>query len=79
MAYQNKNMSVIAYANGWTMWMYRTTDSMTFLDEDWMYFPKQIVDLMAVGDVIYIVSKGQAYQRCVVEIKDGKALLGFIQ
>ena len=76
MAYQNKNMSVIAYANGWTMWQYKTEDSIELIDEDLHYLPKAVVNLMAVGDVIYITSKGITYQRQIVDIHNGTATIG---
>lgn len=31
MAFQNKNLSVIAYANGFTMWHYKTNDCLSDL------------------------------------------------
>lgn len=75
MSFKNIDMSVIAYANGWTMWHYRTQDELALvLNTD--YFPKRAVDLMAVGDVIYVTSKGSTSQLQVLKIENGKALLG---
>lgn len=69
------DMSVIAYVNSWTLWHYKTQDELAFvLNTD--YFPKKIVDLMAVGDVIYVSSKGKTSQLQVLKIENGKCLLG---
>ena len=75
MSFKNIDMSVIAYANGWTLWHYRTQDELALvLNTD--YFPKKIIDLMAVGDVIYVTSKGKTSQLQVLKIENGKCLLG---
>ena len=76
MAFKNKNMSVIAYANGWTMWQYKTEDSIELIDEDLHYFPMNVVTLMAVGDIIYITSNGTTYQRQIVDIHKRTATIG---
>ena len=76
MSYKNKNMSVIAYANGFTLWQYKTEDSIDLIDENLGYFPKSIVDLMAMGDMIFISSKGLTYIRQVVNIYNGNATIG---
>lgn len=76
MSYKNKNMSVIAYANGFTLWQYKTDDSIDLIDENLGYFPKSIVDLMAMGDMIFISSKGLTYIRQVVNIYNGNATIG---
>jgi len=76
MSYKNKNMSVIAYANGFTLWQYKTDDSIDLIDENLGYFPKTIVNLMAMGDMIFISSKGLTYIRQVVNIYNGNATIG---
>jgi hypothetical protein len=76
MAYKNKNMSVIAYANGFTLWQYKTDDDIDLIDENLGYFPKTIVNLMAMGDMIFISSKGLTYIRQVVNIYNGNATIG---
>ena len=74
MSFQNKNLSVIAYANGFTLWHYKTQDKMSEIDTD--YFPKKIVDLMAVGD-IFIINVGDGnYIKAIEEIEDKKVKLG---
>lgn len=76
MGYKNRNMSVIAYANGFTLWQYKTDDSIDLIDENLGYFPKSIVDLMAMGDMIFISSKGLTYIRQVVNIYNGNVTIG---
>lgn len=52
MAFQNKNLSVIAYANGFTLWHYASTDKMTAIATSG-YFDS-VKTLMNVGDIIII-------------------------
>lgn len=75
MSFKNMDMSVIAYANGWTLWHYKTQDELALVLNTG-YFPKKIVDLMAVGDVIYVTSKGKTSQLQVLKIENCKCLLG---
>ena len=75
MAFDNKNLSVIAYANDWTLWHYRTQDKIEDV-VDVGYFPERTVDLMAVGDVFYITIGGFTYQRQVINIENRKVTLG---
>lgn len=58
---KNKNLSVIAYANGWTLWQY--TDKTISVDEiEQVGFFDRVQDLMAIGDVIYLVAKDTVKQ-----------------
>ena len=52
MAFQPRNWSVIAYANGFTLWHYKTEDYLKDIKDG--YFPKNALDLMNVGDIIII-------------------------
>lgn len=52
MAFQNKNLSVIAYANGFTLWHYASEDKMAVITASG-YFDS-VKTLMNVGDVIII-------------------------
>lgn len=70
MAFQNKNLSVIAYANGFTLWHYKTQDGVEDLQGE--YFPKNIVDLMAVGDMLIINASDGNYIRFIKSIKNKK-------
>lgn len=73
MSFQNKDLSVIAYANGFTLWHYKTQDKMSEIDMD--YFPKDIVRLMAVGDMIIINSCDGSCIKAIKSIQDGKVEL----
>ncbi len=55
--FRNKDLSVIAYANGWTLWQYYTEDSLETVEVDG-YFDK-VSCLCATGDIMIIVAKGQ--------------------
>ncbi len=52
MAFQNKNLSVIAYANGFTLWHYAAAEKMDTISAAG-YFDS-VKTLMNVGDVIII-------------------------
>ena len=50
MAYNPKNLSVLAYANGFTLWHYGTTDTAAVVDTAG-YF-NSAADMLRVGDMI---------------------------
>lgn len=50
MAYQSKDLSVLAYANGFTLWHYITTDAATAVDTAGYFNPA--VDMLRAGDII---------------------------
>ena len=52
MAFQNKNLSVIAYANGFTLWHYVANETITAISTAG-YFDS-VKTLMNTGDVIII-------------------------
>lgn len=52
MAFQNKNLSVIAYANGFTLWHYAANEAMTTICAS-AYFDS-VKTLMNTGDIIII-------------------------
>ncbi len=52
MAFQNKNLSVIAYANGFTLWHYAATETMTTISASG-YF-NSVKTLMNTGDIVII-------------------------
>lgn len=52
MAFQNKNLSVIAYANGFTLWHYAANEAMATIIADG-YF-NDVKTLMNTGDIIII-------------------------
>ncbi|MFQ6778154.1 MAG: hypothetical protein ACLRFI_02560 [Alphaproteobacteria bacterium] len=52
MAFQNKNLSVIAYANGFTLWHYAASETVSAISTSG-YF-NSVVTLMNTGDLIII-------------------------
>ncbi len=52
MAFQNKNLSVIAYANGFTLWHYAANETMTAISTAG-YFD-DVKTLMNSGDIVII-------------------------
>ena len=50
MAYQSKNLSVLAYANGFTLWHYTTAD--TAAEADTAGYFNDASDLLRSGDMI---------------------------
>ena len=57
MSFKNKNLSVVAFCSGWTLWQYYTEDSLKTVELDG-YFDK-VSHLCATGDIMIIVAKGQ--------------------
>lgn len=49
---KTKNLSVIAYSADFTLWHYKTQDYLKDIQDG--YFPKNVLDLMNVGDIIII-------------------------
>jgi hypothetical protein len=52
MAFQNKNLSVIAYANGFTLWHYSASETLATITANG-YF-NNVKTLMNIGDIIII-------------------------
>ena len=52
MAFQNKNLSVIAYANGFTLWHYKANETLTAITTAG-YF-SSVHTLMNTGDIMLI-------------------------
>ena len=52
MAFQNKNLSVIAYANGFTLWHYAANETLATITESG-YFDN-VKSLVNTGDIIII-------------------------
>lgn len=50
MAYSSRNLSVLAYANGFTLWHYGTTDTAADVDTAGYFNPA--ADMLRVGDMI---------------------------
>ncbi len=51
MAFQSKDLSVLAYANGFTLWHYTTTDTAAIVDTAG-YF-NDASDMLRVGDMVF--------------------------
>lgn len=76
MAFKNRGLAVIAYANGITFWHYITNDdSIEKIDQDNKYF-SVVNTLMKCGDVFWITTAGGTFQRQITEMKDGTVKLG---
>lgn len=70
--FRNKDLSVIAYANGWTLWQYYAGDSLETVEVDG-YFDK-VSHLCATGDIMIIVAKGQVGKETAIRsivLEDG--------
>lgn len=52
MAFQNKNLSVLAFANGFTLWRYASEDLMEDITKDGYFDP--IYTLVGIGDIFII-------------------------
>lgn len=52
MAFGNKDMSVIAYANGFTLWHYVSDDTIEQISKN--YFPKAFAALTRNGDIMIV-------------------------
>ena len=73
MAFQNKNLSVIAYANGFTLWHYKENATLATITASG-YF-SSVKTLMNTGDIILINgSNGSSIK--VVTISEGVVTVG---
>ena len=52
MAYQSKNLSALGYANGFTLWHYRTTDLAAEVDNAGYFNPAS--RMVRIGDFILL-------------------------
>ncbi len=52
MSFQNKNLSVIAYANGFTLWHYAASENVSTITATGYFNP--VRTLMNVGDILII-------------------------
>lgn len=71
MAFQNREMSVIAYANGFTMWHYGEKED-TVKGIAMVNFFGSVWTLMAVGDIILLNASDGAAQLVVTKIEKDK-------
>lgn len=74
MAFKNKNMSVIAYANGFTMWHYSSTEhTLAEIVADGFFNP--VNTLCAVGDIIIINGTDTTGMRRIESLADKQVKL----
>ena len=67
MAYQSKNLSAIAYSNGFTLWHYRTPDSAIDIDSIGYFNPAAA--MLRPGDFIFVnAAQGTAPTHGVVVV-----------
>ena len=64
MAFQNKNLSVIAYANGFTLWHYAAAETMTNISASG-YF-NSVKSLMNTGDIVIINASDNTSMKKIV-------------
>jgi hypothetical protein len=70
MAYDSHNLSALTYANGFTLWHYKTNDTAAVVDTSG-YF-NDAAGMLRVGDFIF----GNSNAAGVVDIADAVALGG---
>lgn len=74
MAFKNRNMSVIAYANGFTMWHYASTEhTLAEIVADGFFNP--VLTLCAVGDIIIINGTDTTGMRRIESLADKQVKL----
>jgi hypothetical protein len=54
MAFKHENLSVLSYANGFTLWHYRTTDLIA--DVDNVGYFNDAANVMRIGDFVFVNS-----------------------
>lgn len=69
MGFQNKNMSVIAYANGFTFWHYVSVDD-SLKDICELGYFNRVITLMNNGDIVIINGKDSTGIRQVELVGD---------
>ena len=69
MAFKNRNLSVIAYANGFTLWHYISQEETLQEIEQPDYF-SDIYSLCAVGDIFIINAKKETAMRKISVLED---------
>lgn len=73
MAFRSKNMSVIAYANGFTLWHYATNDD-SFTDICSIGYFNDMITLVNTGDIVIINAENDTGMR-KISIENGTVLL----
>jgi glucuronate isomerase len=65
MAFANRNLSVLAYANGFTLWHYKGIDD-TLAEANADNYFSEASDMLTKGDVIMVSASNGARMRMVV-------------
>lgn len=74
MAFKNRDMSVIAYANGFTLWHYASTEhTLAEIVADGFFNP--VFTLCAVGDIIVINGTDTSGMRRIESLADKQVKL----
>ena len=73
MSFNNKGFGVIAYGNGFTMWIYSTQDNINTVKEAG-YFPITVRDMMALGDMVIVIAADTTDTLYVSSLIDGVTL-----
>ena len=71
--FKNLGMSVVAYANGFTLWHYKSDDTMEEICKP-TYFPKSFADLCRNGDIMIVNAGDNTSIRTVSLIQDGETI-----
>ena len=67
MAFKNRNFSVLAYANGFTLWHYATNEDTLEQIYDKSYWNNGVATLANTGDIMIVnASDGTAIRRVVL-------------
>lgn len=76
MAFQNKNFSVLAYANGFTLWHYTSTETIAEISQPGFF--NRIITLANTGDIVIInAADGTAIK--AMELESGCVKLEKVQ
>ena len=76
MAYQSKDLSVLAYANGFTLWHYLTTDNAAAVNAAG-YF-NAAADMLRAGDIVIANLSGGATLLLVAAAGTGSVQMGAV-
>lgn len=69
MAYDSNNLSALSYANGFTLWHYKTPDHPETVELSY-YFDKA-ANMLRVGDFIFVNGDGEGAVLLVRENRNG--------
>lgn len=70
-----RNLSVLSYATGFTLWLYRCEDFTQSLEQDY-FLP--VADMFKQGDMIIIVAPNGVAQRYIKSCAETNVVLGVL-